>query len=264
MLIVCPSCASEYTIDPARVGADGRAVRCAACRTKWFVEPQGPPESGEGPDAPGGTMPEDAPATQPLPALAEDAPLSVEARTGRGPDPELAGRRRRRSPRERSPAPRRPLLRTLSAPLRLARSLPAGLLVTTLALGAATTALAARAQVVRALPDTAVIYAGIGLPVNLRGLELRNVRSELLTQGPDVFLVVEGSIAGVAAGPVPVPDLEIAVRDGAAQPLYTWTHEPPLRRMDPGESMRFRARLAAPPAESREVFVRFAPPKAAR
>src|SRR5829696_7543257 len=37
MLIVCPSCASEYIIDPAQIGADGRTVRCAACRGTFFV-----------------------------------------------------------------------------------------------------------------------------------------------------------------------------------------------------------------------------------
>jgi predicted Zn finger-like uncharacterized protein len=37
MLIVCPSCASEYTIDPANLGAHGRTVRCALCRDSWFV-----------------------------------------------------------------------------------------------------------------------------------------------------------------------------------------------------------------------------------
>ena len=37
MLIVCPSCASEYTIDPANLGADGRTVRCADCRGTWFA-----------------------------------------------------------------------------------------------------------------------------------------------------------------------------------------------------------------------------------
>jgi predicted Zn finger-like uncharacterized protein len=41
MLIVCPSCASEYTIDPAKLGADGRTLRCAICRDTWFVKPDG-------------------------------------------------------------------------------------------------------------------------------------------------------------------------------------------------------------------------------
>jgi predicted Zn finger-like uncharacterized protein len=43
MLIVCPSCASEYTIDPAKLGADGRTLRCAICRDTWFVSPAGQP-----------------------------------------------------------------------------------------------------------------------------------------------------------------------------------------------------------------------------
>lgn len=40
MLIVCPSCASEYTIDPATLGADGRTVRCAICRDTWLAAPE--------------------------------------------------------------------------------------------------------------------------------------------------------------------------------------------------------------------------------
>src|SRR5215207_8862356 len=41
MLIVCPSCASEYTIDPTKLGADGRTVRCALCRNTWAATPDG-------------------------------------------------------------------------------------------------------------------------------------------------------------------------------------------------------------------------------
>src|SRR5215207_5786490 len=40
MLIVCPSCASEYMIDPGRLGAEGRTVRCASCKSTWFVTPE--------------------------------------------------------------------------------------------------------------------------------------------------------------------------------------------------------------------------------
>lgn len=46
MLIVCPTCATSYMIDPASVGQAGRAVRCARCRATWFVspsKPSGPP-----------------------------------------------------------------------------------------------------------------------------------------------------------------------------------------------------------------------------
>jgi predicted Zn finger-like uncharacterized protein len=46
MLIVCPSCATSYMIDPAALGPAGRSVRCARCRTTWFAGgPQSPPEA---------------------------------------------------------------------------------------------------------------------------------------------------------------------------------------------------------------------------
>src|SRR5919107_1685899 len=41
MLIVCPSCASEYAIDPEKLGPAGRQVRCALCRDTWFAAPDG-------------------------------------------------------------------------------------------------------------------------------------------------------------------------------------------------------------------------------
>lgn len=45
MLIVCPSCATSYLIDPASVGATGRSVRCARCKSTWFAGgPQKAPE----------------------------------------------------------------------------------------------------------------------------------------------------------------------------------------------------------------------------
>lgn len=37
MLIVCPSCASRYSIDDDKIGASGRKVRCASCRSDFFV-----------------------------------------------------------------------------------------------------------------------------------------------------------------------------------------------------------------------------------
>jgi predicted Zn finger-like uncharacterized protein len=38
MLIVCPSCATSYDVEPASLGAKGRQVRCVRCRTVWRAE----------------------------------------------------------------------------------------------------------------------------------------------------------------------------------------------------------------------------------
>ena len=39
MLIVCPSCATSYDVEPARLEPDGRQVRCVRCRTVWLAAP---------------------------------------------------------------------------------------------------------------------------------------------------------------------------------------------------------------------------------
>jgi predicted Zn finger-like uncharacterized protein len=79
MLIVCPSCASEYTLDPAKLGADGRTLRCAICRDTWFVAPDGKPASAG--DA-GGPHPETA-LPEPTPPPRRDRSRASKAPGGR-------------------------------------------------------------------------------------------------------------------------------------------------------------------------------------
>src|SRR5271166_412945 len=48
MRIACPNCSAEYEVPPAMIGA-GKSVRCARCRTVWYVggsqTPATPPPS---------------------------------------------------------------------------------------------------------------------------------------------------------------------------------------------------------------------------
>ena len=61
MLLICPTCAAEYDVANAAVGA-GRKVRCRACGTSWF----------QAADAPA------TPSSPPMPA-ALTAPMPIEA-----------------------------------------------------------------------------------------------------------------------------------------------------------------------------------------
>jgi predicted Zn finger-like uncharacterized protein len=248
MLIVCPSCASEYMIDPGRLGAEGRTVRCASCKDTWFITPE-----LEQPNASADAESSAAGRENDVTESRDEDLLAAPADEANGPtgwsetgpaapwqnaDP-AASPRTRRFGRKASRFAAGPFL------------ILAGIIM-------AVAALWGRAQVVRTIPTTAALYRGIGLPVNLRGLEFHAVRSELVAAGSDTFLVVEGEIANISGRDAPVPPIEIGVRSAEGQMLYTWINDPPRERLATSDTAHFRARLAAPPVEARQVLVRFA------
>ena len=116
---------------------------------------------------------------------------------------------------------------------------------------------AARQQVVRHLPQTASLYAALGLPVNLRGLEFENIKTLRETQDGVPVLIVEGDIVGTTARLTEVPRLRFAVLDGAGREIYAWTARPSRTLLPPGETLPFRSQLASPPAEASSISVRF-------
>ena len=73
-----------------------------------------------------------------------------------------------------------------------------------------------RSDVVRWLPQTASLYAAIGLPVNLRGLVFANVTTERETNDGVEVLVVQGSIVNNFKRAVDVPRLRFSVVTRAA------------------------------------------------
>lgn len=117
--------------------------------------------------------------------------------------------------------------------------------------------LAWRVDVVRALPQTGTLFAKIGLPVNLRGLAFDAVKVETDTSDNVPVVVVEGVVLNVSKVRIDVPRLRFSMRDASGAEIHTWTAMPAKPSLAPGESQPFRTRLASPPSESREVFVRF-------
>ena len=114
-----------------------------------------------------------------------------------------------------------------------------------------------RAEVVRLLPQTASLYAAIGLGVNLRGLVLADVTSEMQTAEGVQVLLVQGRIVSTTNRVVEVPRLRFAVRNGGGNEIYSWTALPSRSLLSPGETLAFQSRLASPPPETRDVLVRF-------
>jgi predicted Zn finger-like uncharacterized protein len=223
MLIVCPTCASSYSLTREQLGEAGRTVRCARCRETWFASPET--------------------------AIAEEGEQDVVVLEADSLKPAGAAVARWRRPGAfwlpaltalRVPHPPRPVLALAGL----------GLLVAAMVWQ--------RPLVVRAAPQMAPVYAALGLPVNLRGLELSEVRSALVVEQDRPVLVVEGQIRNIRPGDTEVPPIKLALRGADGREIYQWTAEAPQATLPPGQSTAFRTRLTAPPAEGHDVLVRFA------
>jgi predicted Zn finger-like uncharacterized protein len=114
-----------------------------------------------------------------------------------------------------------------------------------------------RSDVVRALPQTASFYSLIGLPVNLRGLVFDNVATVTEQHEGVPILVVEGNVFNPTRKTEDVPRLKFVLRNAAHQEIYSWTAVPTRATLPPGEAVDFHSRLASPPADARDLVVRF-------
>jgi predicted Zn finger-like uncharacterized protein len=270
MLIVCPTCATTYQIAPAALG-EGRNVRCAQCKNAWFATPE--PEFEEAAAAPAaagaaGAADDFAPAPEqdvlppapPVPdnpfAVADAPPLvpqdPTEAEGASKFDPgvpdqgvTIAAKRARQAHVDQKGRP---------SLLRRMFSLPV-LIVVMLAilLGA----LNWRVAVVRHFPQTASLYAALGLPVNLRGLFFQDVKSRTELEDGVGVLVIEGTIVNLTTRTLDVPRLRFALRNVSGHEVYAWTAQPSKSTLGSGNGLPFRARLASPPGDGRDVIVRF-------
>ena len=170
MLIVCPSCASQYDLDAAKLGPDGRKVRCASCRTSWHVDRREPAF----PEAPS------AEETQALlnEELEQAALIDAQVTALAAERGEAAEARQRRTRRRRASA--HPGLKARGAatkPMAARRGglfAPAALTLAGVVL--AGTLVWQRELAVRAAPQLAVLFDRIGMPVNLRGPEAERRR----------------------------------------------------------------------------------------
>ena len=286
MQIVCPQCTTSYRIAPAMLGEAGRSVRCVRCQNVWhataaetipepaMAEAMAGADAGPGSGAasdPAAAEAESAetvrpflrhhgelgPSSHPVPGTAEsgettivaDAPSIVPPAS-----PDTAAESAGREDVESFAARRTRVRQARKSSLWARPNLPAAILGL---IGIIAVVLGWRSHIVRWLPQTATFYEMVGLPVNLRGLDFQAIKSIREIHEGIPVLVVEGHIVATTGRTVEVPRLRFAVRDEAGKEIYTWTAMPTRTSLAPGETLAFRSRLASPPAEGRDVSVRF-------
>jgi predicted Zn finger-like uncharacterized protein len=275
MLIACPNCSTSYMIDPASLGEAGRTVRCARCKTTWFaskpelatagtdddptpaigvIRPdQRMQDRAEGTGAEehtSETVTQDEEAAQAPVTIADAPPIAPE-------EPPTAAEATEADEIENFAARRKRLQARRNKERRSSRW--TALILVLFAFNVAL--VGARSEVVRFFPQTASLFAAVGLPVNLRHLKFENMRISKETQEGLSALVIEGTIVSVASKATEVPHLRFAARDAAGQEVYTWNALPSRSILGPGEKLDFRSRFVSPPPNATDVMVRFFTPQ---
>ena len=113
------------------------------------------------------------------------------------------------------------------------------------------------AEIVRALPQASSFYKLVGLSVNLRDLAFDGVITAAEQHGSAPVLVVEGNIINVARMMADIPRPKFIVRNAAQQEIASWTGVASRTMLPPGEAVSFRTKLASPPPDAHDIFVRF-------
>jgi predicted Zn finger-like uncharacterized protein len=220
MILTCPECATGYFVDDGLIRATGRAVRCAACGRRWTAYPPKADEPLElGADTTGAGK-EPAPEPEaPAPLTGDDLPRMFRGRAE-------AERRNRRA--------------ALDGVVWTAAALAV--------LAVIGLAVVFREAVVGMWPQTASLYAGVGLPVNAIGLAIEQTHAEPGLQDGHATLVLSGVIRNVTDHAVVAPPLRISILNAQGKRVAGQIAVLGNSRIPPGESRHFVTAILDPPA----------------
>jgi predicted Zn finger-like uncharacterized protein len=241
MILTCPSCRTRYQTEGAHFKPPGRNVRCAKCGQVWF---QAAPES-ERPVEPEPVM---APVVPPGEPSERAADFAVPDRSGLNFSGSPPSRESASQPREHA---RR------SSGVAVAQTVGWASLI--LLIGGIGWATVQYRQTIGSLwPQTASLYALLGLPVNVLGVALTNISYKQEYEDGQPVLSVTGKVINTSARELPVPEIRVVLLDGAKHELYHWTFDAGVPSLKPGGESAFVTRLSSPPADARNLNVRFA------
>jgi predicted Zn finger-like uncharacterized protein len=246
MILTCPNCATRYQTD-ATIAAPGRNVRCAKCGQVWFQSPAEPePEPAPEPEF------EEA---QPMEAAYTGAATGADADMGvmEASDHRPGQRHDHAEAHEHSHAHT-----IVERPGRSGFARLSGWVVLVVVVVLVIAAILTYRQMIASLwPQTASLYAAIGMKVNVVGLAFKDVSPAQTFDAGQTQLEVTGRIVNVTDHRIPVPHVRVALVDGEDREIYRWSFDSGVGTLAPGAAGGFVTRLTSPPQEAKNITVRF-------
>lgn len=231
MILTCPECATRYFVDGAKLGADGRTVRCVGCGNRWHANLSDlDDEAVAEPAAPAAPRPEPDTAAPAVAIAAPGDPLPQAFRAAT-----VAKRKMRKAV--------------------VAGAVWGGLGVVALALLA--TAAIFRVDVVHMWPRTAGAYAKVGLTVNPTGLAPEGVQAIPGLQNGQLAIVVSGMVRNVETHPRASAPLKVSLLDKNGHAVKDMILPATPGDIAPGQARGFKATFIDPPAAGVNAQVEF-------
>lgn len=256
MILVCPSCATRFSLDESRLGGKSRRVRCSRCKHEWVQAPERPAEPVPSP------APEPVVAPPP-PVEPPEPPPFVAAEPAYMPppfEPERPDLREMLPPALSADDP-------LSAPRREeggGTGVTIGWIVLALIVAIVLAALYfGRQRVMEIWPPATQAYEMLGLaslPPGA-GLSIQDVTTMTTSaeDGTPAVLSVKGRVVNNARSTRRVPPLRASLRNAAGEEVRGWDFGLPRQMLAAGEAIDFDTRLDSPPAEALNLIVIFTP-----
>ncbi len=240
MIVSCPSCSTRFVVDPAAIGAKGRRVRCANCGHVWHQT------------ASEDDLAASADAQRPAPAPEPRRPSDrVEAAPAEPPPPNLDDETPSAPPEPKTPGTNLP---AMPGARRRSPVLVGWVLLALLVGGILTAGYMGRTQVVLLWPPAVQLYDRLGIDIDLEaaawgpsfgpGLEPTVGTPTLLADGDQSIWVLPIEIGNASDVARLVPRLTGELRSEDGEVLHSWTINPPVDRLAPGEVTTFEARFA--------------------
>jgi hypothetical protein len=202
-------------------------VRCAACGHRWTARAE--PSQSTAPPAGALTEPPEGAGDREARLIGDDLPKAFRDRAEEG-------RRLRRA-------------------AVTGAAWAGGLIVLAALAGAAVTF---REGVVRAWPQTASVYAAVGLPVNPLGLDIEQVKAEPSLQEGHATLSVSGLIRNVEGRALVAPPLRISLLNAQGKRVAGQIAVLANARIPAGETRHFVTAIFDPPFSAQNLQVEFA------
>lgn len=236
MILTCPECSTNYIAKDGAIGPNGRSVRCATCKTVWYVE-------GVDPDAM---------------ALEDNQTVLItsEVETESQIEP-------RAVPQMAPPATvgAHVLLRDKADALKLSKrkrairliwALPLTLLAVALIL-----ALVKRQAIVESFPKSATLYQAFGLNMKTNGLDIEGLSSAHLVIDGENILRVTGEVVNLTSRDISAPLIQLRLENRSGEALADWFVEP--GNIAAGERVSIETDYPSPPIDGAELRYRFVP-----